>query len=77
MSGHIETLEKLLVELRKVNGEFADASQQLQHLSERSFAQRDAVADRLRIGESRWENVSERISQVLNDNGTHSLSKTK
>jgi len=77
MSAHTETLEKLLVELREVNGEFADASQQLQHLSEMSFAQRDAVADRLRTGVSRWENVSERISQVLNDNETHLSLETK
>jgi hypothetical protein len=60
-------LTQLIDELHQVNEALIEAARPLNRLSELSSHERQHTADELRAGLKRWENVTQRIDEVLHD----------
>ena len=58
-------LTKLIDELHQVNEALADAARPLNRLLDLNTRERQHIADELRAGLARWENVTQRIDEEL------------
>ena len=59
-------LGELIAELHEVNTELAEAARPLKRSADLNDDQRQAIGSNLRAGLARWENITQRISKVLN-----------
>ena len=73
MSEQLKRLRELEGELREVTRDFELVARPLVRLSEMNDAQRQQLADRLRVVQARWEAVTRQISQVLRTDSADSL----
>ena len=67
MTTRSSQLTELLDELHAVNQDLAKAARPLQWLSDLDLEERQHLADQIRAGLSRWEQVNQRICRVLHD----------
>lgn len=58
-------LSVLIDELQEVNEALAEAAAPLKDRAELDGEQRQHIADELRAGAARWENVTQQISEAL------------
>jgi hypothetical protein len=65
MSERLTQLQRLADELHEVNQELARAGRPLEGLPDLNDDQKREIGTRLRAGQARWEDVTRRISQVL------------
>lgn len=67
MKGGSAQLAELIDELQEVNRQLVDAARPLEGLPDLNLAQRQSLGDQIRAGLARWENVRQRIAEVLED----------
>jgi hypothetical protein len=60
-------LTALIDELHQANVELKQAARPLQRLADLKADERERIAERLRAGLRRWEDLSERISSILRE----------
>jgi hypothetical protein len=58
-------LARLIDELQEVNRQLVEAARPLEGLPDLNLAQRQSLGDQIRAGLARWENVRQRIAEVL------------
>jgi flagellar biosynthesis chaperone FliJ len=69
MNEQLIQLQRLQAELHEINEDLAQVARPLKQLSELNEQQRQQVADKLRARLTRWDSVTQLISQVLGADG--------
>ena len=65
MSQRLTQLQRLADELHEVNQELSRAARPLEGMPDLDDRQKQEIGAHLRAGQARWEDVTRRISQVL------------
>ena len=77
MSERLTQLKRLAAELHEVNQELARAARPLDGSPALDDRQKREIGAQLRAGQARWEDVTQRISQVLQADGDSGSSPTQ
>jgi hypothetical protein len=69
-------LAELLEELHEINQQLSEMARPLEQVSDMDFKQRQQLGDQLRGGLARWEDIRQRISQLLAEGSDHAPAKS-